>query len=170
MTNNPRRAPRHRLALIAAVPFVAAAGLLAGASQPVTIRTPGSQPIPTRPTGPQPERRPIDGPQYAAWIPPGTYSAIILNSSGDERRWAVSLMYGKTNVPIVVPPRDNIVIEFKDGWTVSPSDEARLVSNLVPFDDSALYNKVGEQPKYVLSAWGITARGPVQFVYREIRD
>ncbi len=117
----------------------------------------------------QPDRRPIDGPQYAAWIPPGTYTAIVLNSSGDERRWAVSLMTTRTSVPIVVPPRDNIVIEFKDGWTIRPDDEARLVSNLVPFDDSSLYNKFGEQPKYVLSAWGITANGPRSFEYREIK-
>jgi len=127
-----------------------------------------AQPVRTRPD--QPDRRPIDGPKYAAWIPPGKYTAIILNSSGDERRWAVSMMSGTTNVPIVVPPRDNIIIEFKDGWTVNPADNARLVSSLVPFDDSALFNKVGEQPKYVLSAWGITAAGPVQFTYREIRD
>jgi hypothetical protein len=77
-------------------------------------------------------------------------------------------MTGSTNVPIVVPPSDNIVISFKDGWTVAAGNEARLVSNLVPFDDSALFNKVGEQPKYVLSAWGITAAGPVQFTYREV--
>lgn len=118
----------------------------------------------------QPDRRPIDGPKYTAWIPPGKYTAIVLNSSGDERRWAVSLTTRDTSVPIVVPPRDNIVIEFREGWTVSPADNARLVSNLVPFDDSALYNKVGEQPKYVLSAWGITAAGPVPFTYREVRD
>jgi hypothetical protein len=114
--------------------------------------------------------RPTRYPQFAAWIPPGTYSAIILNSSGDERRWAVSLVSRNTSVPIVVPPRDNIIIPFKDGWTVDAKDEARLISNLVPFDDSALYNKVGEQPKYVLSAWGITATGPVRFEYREIKD
>lgn len=114
--------------------------------------------------------RRLDGLKYAAWIPPGKYTAIVLNSSGNERRWAVSLITKTTNVPIVVPPGDNIVMEFKDGWTLGPDDEARLVSSLVPFDDSALYNKVGEQPKYVLSAWGITARGPVQFTYRELKD
>ena len=129
-----------------------------------------SQPEPIRRNADQPSRRPIEGPQYAAWIPPGTYSAIILNSSGDQRRWAVSLMTKSINVPIVVPPSDNIIVPFKDGWTVKAEDEARLVSNLVPFDDSALYNKFGEQPKYVLSAWGITASGPVQFTYREIKE
>ena len=55
-------------------------------------------------------------------------------------------------------------------WTVKAGDNAKLVSNLVPFDDSALFNKVGEEPRYVLSAWGITAEGPVQFAYREIKD
>lgn len=149
-----------------AVLAIPALAILSATSQPVAVRQP--QPRPTRPD--QPARRPIDGPKYAAWIPPGRYTSIILNSSGDERRWAVSLITGDTNVPIVVPPRDNIVIEFREGWTVEPNDDARLVSNLVPFDDSALYNKVGEQPKYVLSAWGITASGPVPFVYRELRD
>ncbi len=134
--------------------------LLAGSSQPDSVRLRSDQP----------SRRPVDGPKYAAWIPPGTYSAIILNSSGDQRRWAVSLMTKTSNVPIVVPPSDNIIVPFKDGWTVTADSEARLVSNLVPFDDSALFNKVGEQPKYVLSAWGITAAGPVQFEYREIKD
>jgi hypothetical protein len=128
-----------------------------------------SQPVPVRP-GPQSGARHINNPQYAAWIPPGTYSAIVLNSSGDQRRWAVSLMSRSLNVPIVVPPVDNIVIPFKDGWTVKADDEARLVSNLVPFEDSALYNKVGEQPRYVLSAWGITAAGPVPFVYKDVKS
>jgi hypothetical protein len=43
-------------------------------------------------------------------------------------------------------------------------------SNLVPFYDSALCNEFGEQPKYVLSAWGITVSGPMQFAHREIKD
>jgi len=145
-----------RSLFVLSIPCLAA--FLFAAAQPDTVRLRSKQP----------ERKPVDGPQYAAWIPPGTYTAIVLNSSGDERRWAVSLMSTRTNVPIVVPPGDNIVIPFQDGWKVDPDDEARLVSNLVPFDDSALYNKFGEQPKYVLSAWGITANGPVKFEYREI--
>jgi len=140
--------------LVCLVPFIA------GSAQPDSVRLRSDES----------KRRPIDGPQYAAWIPPGTYSAIVLNSSGDQRRWAVSLMTKAANVPIVVPPSDNIIVPFKDGWTVKVDDEARLVSNLVPFDDSALYNKFGEQPKYVLSAWGITAAGPVQFTYREVKE
>jgi hypothetical protein len=139
---------------------VCLAALLLGTTQPDTVK------LNTFPSA----HRPIDGPKYAAWIPPGTYSAIVLNSSGNERRWAVSLMTSRSNVPVVVPPNDNIVLSFKEGWTVSASDNARLVSNLVPFDDSALFNKVGEQPRYVLSAWGITAEGPVQFTYREVKD
>lgn len=122
-----------------------------------------------QPNDPSPQLRPTAYRQYAAWLPPGEYTSIVLNSSGDERRWAVSLMTTKVNVPIVVPPRDNIVIEFKDGWTVKAEDEARIVSTLVPFDDSALYNKYGEEPKFVLSAWGVTSAGPVAFVYREVK-
>ena len=144
---------------LAAAPLLLATAAILGAAQPVPVRP-----------SPQPGPRHINSPAYAAWIPPGTYTAIVLNSSGDQRRWAVSLVTRATNVPIVVPPSDNIVVPFKDGWTVSANDEARLVSNLVPFDDSALYNKVGEEPRYVLSAWGITAAGPVQFTYREVKD
>ena len=137
--------------------------ILAGAAQtakqpevitPLRMHPPGLSPTAER--------------EYVAWLPPGTYSAIVLNSSGDERRWAVSLRTTKLNVPIVVPPADNVMVPFKDGWTVVAADEARIVSRLVPFDDSALYNKFGERPNYVLSAWGITANGPVQFVYREV--
>jgi hypothetical protein len=128
-----------------------------------------SQPVSSRPSQDQPRRK-NDGPQYAAWIPPGTYSAIVLNSCGDQRNWVVSLMTKTANVPIVVPPRDNVVIPFKDGWTVTASSEARIVSSLVPFDDAAQYNSLSDQTKYLISAWGITAAGPVQFEYREIRD
>ena len=143
------------LTLLGLVPFIA------GSAQPDPVRL---SPDTNR------KHRPVEGPQYAAWIPPGNYTAIVLNSSGDQRRWAVSLMTGSTNVPIVVPPNDNIVIQFKDGWTVTADSEARIVSNLVPFDDSAMFNKVGEQPKYVLSAWGITAAGPVPFTYRDVKE
>lgn len=145
--------------LIRSLVVLAVPALVLSAAQPDSVKR--SQP---------PIRRPVEGLQYAAWIPPGTYTAIVLNSSGNERRWAVSLMSRQTNVPIVVPPSENVVLEFKDGWTVHADAEARIVSNLVPFDDSALFNKVGEQPRYVLSAWGITANGPVQFAYRELKE
>jgi hypothetical protein len=147
------------LALLGSGLFAAGAALQPGgpARQPEVIR-PG--PFTVRPASPQ----------YVAWVPPGTYTAIVLNSSGDERRWAVSLMYADRSVPIVVPPRDNIVIPFAGGWKVEPGDEARIVSSLVPFDDSSRYNKFGERPDYVLSAWGITAGGPVPFVYRKVQE
>jgi hypothetical protein len=144
-------------------PVVVTAAII-GAAFSISAAQPDNVRLKSKPS----DRRPIEGPTYAAWIPPGTYSAIILNSSGDQRRWAVSLKTASTSVPIVVPPGDNIVVTFKDGWTIEPDDEARLISNLVPFDDSSLYNKFGEQPKYVLSAWGITANGPVSFEYRQI--
>lgn len=138
--------------------------VLAGAAQ-----TGKKQPeviVPLQMTRPTPQPPPAR--EFVAWMPPGKYTAIVLNSSGDERRWAVSLRTTKLNVPIVVPPAENVVIEFKEGWTVSVNDEARIVSRLVPFDDSAKYNKFGERPDYVLSAWGITAAGPVEFTYREV--
>ncbi len=143
--------------------------LLALLAIPGAVVAASFQPEPINRSQDKPTRRPIEGPLYAAWIPPGTYTAIVVNSSGDQRRWAISLMTKTSNVPIVVPPGDNVLIPF-NGWTVKAEDEARLISNLVPFDDSALYNKAGDQPKYVLSAWGITATGPVQFVYRDVKD
>lgn len=106
---------------------------------------------------------------YAAWIPPGTYTAIVLCSSGEDRRWAVSLTTNTVGVPIVVRPGENVVIPFEQGWTVKPGDEARLVSRLVPFDDASKFNLFGEAPDFVLSAWGITTAGPVQFAYREVK-
>lgn len=118
---------------------------------------------------PQPSAERSRDRRFAAWIPPGEYHAIVLCSSGDERRWAVSLKTTSKNVPIVVPANDNVVIEFKEGWTVQPNDEARIVSRLVPFDDAARFNKLGERPDYVLSAWGIGPHGPVEFAYREIK-
>ncbi|MFM9996823.1 MAG: hypothetical protein ACKVU4_13605 [Phycisphaerales bacterium] len=121
------------------------------------------------PAQPQPPSERSRDRQFAAWIPPGEYHAIVLCSSGDERRWAVSLTTTSKNVPIVVPANDNVVIEFKEGWTVQPNDEARIVSRLVPFDDAARFNKLGERPDYVLSAWGIGPNGPVEFAYREIK-
>lgn len=118
---------------------------------------------------PQPSGERSRDRQFAAWIPPGEYHAIVLCSSGDERRWAVSLATTTKSVPIVVPSNDNVVIEFREGWTVQPRDEARIVSRLVPFDDAARFNKVGERPDYVLSAWGIGPGGPVEFAYREVK-
>ena len=114
----------------------------------------------------QPSMREI---QYAAWVPPGTYSAIVLCSSGDERRWAVSLTTRSGSVPVVIRPGENVVLPFEGGWTVKAADEARFVSNLVPFDDAAIYNKVGEEPRFILSAWGITPGGPVPFAYRDVK-
>ena len=151
---------RYGLSLLAAAVVVP---VLAGAAQ--TGRT---QPEVITPLQLHPSRPPTAEREYVAWLPPGTYTAVVLNSSGDERRWAVSLRTKTLNVPIVVPPADNVVVPFKDGWTVAAADEARIVSRLVPFDDSAMYNKFGERPNYVLSAWGITANGPVQCVYREV--
>ncbi len=107
--------------------------------------------------------------EYAAWIPPGTYTAIIVCSSGEQRRWAVSLETLGFNVPIVVRPGENAIVPFEQGWTVHPGDEARMTSRLVPFADAARHNLVGERSDFVLSAWGITAGGPVAFVYRDVK-
>ena len=109
---------------------------------------------------------PIRETRYAAWVPPGEYTAFVICSSGDERRWAVTLATRTAQVPVIVRPGENVVVPFEGGWCVKATDEVRLLSSLVPFDDAAIYNKVGEEPRFVLSAWGITADGPVAFAYR----
>lgn len=139
---------RRRVAVTGVALSITAGGVLLAArarSQPVTpvIRTP-----------------------YSAWAPPGEYTAFVLCSSGDERRWAVTLATRSGSVPVVVGPGENVVVPFERGWTVRATDEVRFISNLVPFDDAAAYDKVGDEPGFVLSAWGITPAGPVPFVYR----
>ncbi len=148
--------PRSRRVLLASLIGVPAAGAILAAA-------PALQP--------QPAGERVGGRDraYAAWIPPGEYTAIVLCSSGEDRRWAVSLTTNTVGVPIVVRPGEDVVIPFERGWRVNASDEAHIASRLVPFDDAAKYNLVGERPDFVLSAWGITETGPVQFVYREMK-
>ncbi len=145
---------RSRRVLALAILLPAAAGVVAASAAL-------SQPLPSGDRG--------RDRTYAAWIPPGTYTAIVLCSSGEDRRWAVSLTTTTASVPIVVRPGETVVMPFAQGWSVDPGHEARLVSRLVPFEDAAKFNLLGESPDFVLSAWGVTPAGPVQFVYREVK-
>ncbi len=107
---------------------------------------------------------------YAAWIPPGEYTAIVICSSADTRDWAVSLRSRDGIFPFVVPPHRNVIIPFDQPWKVTPDSEARLLSEHIPFADISARNQLNEQayPLY-LSAWGITTRGPVPFLYRKMK-
>jgi hypothetical protein len=113
---------------------------------------------------------------YTAWIPPGEYTAIVLCSNADTRRWNVRLMSRNgANAPdeqvsIVVPPREMVVIPFERGWNVRVWEKARLESDLVPFDEFAEGNPVTGEGNIALSAWGIGPDGPVPFTYRALKD
>lgn len=144
--------------MIAAAPFAVGALAMSGASR--------VQPQPAGAGGAGDRGRDR---VYTAWVPPGTYTALVVCSSGEDRRWTVSLMSNGVNVPLVVRPGENVIVPFAGGWTVNPGDEARVVSRLVPFDDAARFNLVGQPSEYVLSAWGITSAGPVEFVYRDTK-
>ncbi len=109
------------------------------------------------------------GRQYAAWLPPGEYTAIVINSNADERDWAISLRTKRGGFPIVVPAHTNVVVPFERAWKVEAGDEARLVSEYVPFADITRLNQLANESRVILSAWGIGASGPVAFVYREVK-
>ncbi len=107
---------------------------------------------------------------FAAWIPPGEYTAIVVCSSADTRDWAISLRSRDGIFPFVVGPHRNVIIPFETPWKVTPDSEARLLSEHIPFADISARNQLNEQayPLY-LSAWGITTSGPVPFLYREVK-
>ncbi len=109
------------------------------------------------------------GRQYAAWIPPGEYTAIVVSSNADTRNWAISLRTKGGVFPLTVTPQQNVVIPFERGWKITADDEARVLSEHIPFGDFTAFNQFGEENPILLSAWGITAGGPVPFVYREVR-
>lgn len=105
---------------------------------------------------------------FAAWLPPATYTAIVVNSNADTRDWAISLRTTRGVFPIVVPPHANVIIPFEGGWTIDARDEARLLSEHVPFADITAPNQLGEDDRLILSAWAISPNGPVPLVFREV--
>lgn len=106
---------------------------------------------------------------FAAWLPPGTYTAIVINSNADTRDWAISLRSKRGTFPIVVPPHQNVVIPFEHGWTIDAADETRLLSEHVPFGDIAARNQLGDDERLILSAWAISPSGPVPMIFREVK-
>lgn len=107
--------------------------------------------------------------EHVAWIPPGTYTALVLCSNAERRPWAVTIRHGGATVPVIVPPGQNVVIPFQAGWTIEASDEARIVSEHVPFGNIATLNQLSDDERLIISAWAISPDGPVELIYRASR-
>lgn len=136
--------------LVALAAGVGAAGL--GMAQQVPN---GPVPIPTT--------RPPVGEVNTLFLPPGNYTAIVVTTTGKDRRWWVSLKTAKGTFPITVGPQETVTIPFTSGWRVSASDQARIESRFVPFEDISERTPVDGNETLALSAWGITDQGPVNF-------
>lgn len=100
---------------------------------------------------------------FEAWVPPGTYTAIVISSSGEHRQWPVALATKNTRSAIMVGPGQNVVIPFEGGWKVTKDDLVRIESDRVPFFDHSLLDPLDGSDTFVLHAWGITRDGPVPF-------
>ncbi len=133
---------RRWLVLSAAIVLL---GLPALGTAPAATAAPGPVPINTR------------------FIPPGTYTAIVLTSNATTRRWIVSLKSRKGTFPITIGGATNVIIPFEKGWTVFATDEARIESPYVPFEDVSRRDLLDGNENLAISAWGITEQGPVEF-------
>ncbi len=124
----------------------------------LTVGTGGSAPAPA------PAATSAD-PNYL-WIPPGTYTAIVVCSSGQQRRWVVSLDSGGQSLPIAVGPHETVVIPFAEGWAVDAADNAKLTARGVIWGIDTSTSALLDEANLRLDAWGITKTGPVKFVAR----
>lgn len=106
---------------------------------------------------------PRPAPISSRYLPPGTYTAIVITSNATTRRWIVSLKSKQGTFPITIGGSTNVVIPFEKGWTVLASDEARIESPYVPFEDVSRRDLLDGNENLAISAWGITDRGPVEF-------
>ena len=114
---------------------------------------------PARPMSPQPAGNELN----TVYMPPGKYTAIVLTSNAQDRRWIVSLKTNTGSYPITIGPTLTVTIPFEGGWTVQPDMNARIESKLVPFEDLSERNLLDGNETLGISAWGITDRGPVNF-------
>jgi len=123
-----------------------------------------AQPVPTAPSLPTiPAPRTPPGEINTLFLPPGNYTAIVIATTGKDRRWFISLKTSRGSFPITIGPEQTITIPFTAGWKVAPGDQARLESRLVPFEDLSERTPVDGNENLALSAWGITDQGPVNF-------
>lgn len=105
---------------------------------------------------------------HTAWLPPGRYHSIIIATNAETRRWIVALRTTRATFPITVAPAENTVITFPEPWTVTANDQARLESIDIPWGDISRDSPLVEG-NLLLSAWGVTDTGPVNFVIRPAR-
>jgi hypothetical protein len=115
---------------------------------------------------PVPPIAPSGGPRgewNTVFLPPGTYTAIVIATTAKDRRWVVTLRTAKGVFPITVAPGETTVVPFTGGWRVNAADQARLESKYVPFEDISERTPVDGNENVSLGAWGITDQGPVNF-------
>lgn len=151
ITRNLLARALRRWAIVASLLILAAACALStipfarGESAPAAPSRSGPVPINTR------------------YIPPGTYTAIVLTSNATTRRWIVSLKTTRGTFPITIGGATNVIIPFEKGWTVLAADQARIESPYVPFEDVSRRDLFDGNENLAISAWGITEQGPVEF-------
>jgi hypothetical protein len=138
--------------------------LAAGATVALALSGAAAQNAPVRATQPQLTQRHSTSPIYEAWVPPGTYTALVISSSGENRQWPVALRTKTQRVPIIVRPGENVVIPFEGGWRIGADDLVRFESDRVPFFDHSLLDPLDGLDTFVLTAWGVTKDGPVALV------
>lgn len=145
-----------RLRLSRVLCLIAAAAIVATGAGLTT-----AQPVPTAPSPPMPKAPP--GELNTLFLPPGNYTAIVIATTGKDRRWFLSLKTARGSFPITIGPEQTVTIPFTAGWKVTAGDQARLESRLVPFEDLSERTPVDGNETLALSAWGITDQGPVNF-------
>ena len=148
---------------------------------PPTERNPIPQPL-LQPLGPAGSM-----PVYAAWVPPGRYTAFVISSNARDRRWIVTIRSSKAGAgptpgvnlpangtpingvsqagsfPVVLPPQTPVTIPFEGGWLIKAEDLVRIESQFIPFEDISQRNLMDGNDVLAISAWGITPDGPVNF-------
>lgn len=106
------------------------------------------------------------GPSRALWIPPGTYTSIVVTTSAQRRRWVVGLVTDDQTFPIAVAPGSTVVIPFERGWEIRPGDRARITIDGVETNVPTAVAQLLDEASMAITAWGITAGGPVAFVVK----
>lgn len=100
------------------------------------------------------------------WIPPGTYTGIVVVSTAQRRRWVVALSTNEGKFPIAAPPGGTVVVPFERGWEVRVDDKAHIVVDGVLTNVSTDPASLTDEAAIAITAWGITQNGPVEFVVR----
>lgn len=103
---------------------------------------------------------------FEAWVPPGTYTAFVISSSGVSRLWPVAIVTKAQRFAVTVRPGENVVIPFPEGWKININDNVRIESDRVPFFDYSLLDPIDGTETFVLHAYGITPNGPVEFTIK----